>query len=142
MTDTTGMSIRVPVTNVSLVDLTVTLETPVPSKEEFIAPFRKAASQAPTLESGKGRLQTPSIPPLAGVLGVSDEKLVSSDYLHSTFSSVVDVDACVMLNERTFKVVSWYDNEYGFSTRSEYASFQQRRNEIHGDGICRTVADP
>lgn len=113
------MSIRVPVTNVSLVDLTVTLETPAASKEDFIAPFRKAASVAPTLESGKGRLQTPSIPPLAGVLGVSDEKLVSSDYLHSTYSSVVDVDACVMLNERTFKVVSWYDNEYGFSTRSE-----------------------
>lgn len=56
------------------------------------------------------------------MLGVSDEKLVSSDYLHSTYSSVVDVDACVMLNERTFKVVAWYDNEYGFSTRSESSS--------------------
>lgn len=119
-TDEIGISIRVPVTNVSLVDLTVTLETPVSSKEELLTPFRRAATHAPSLFSGQARLQTPSVPHLGGVLGISDEQLVSSDFLGSTYSSVIDADACVMLNDRTVKVVAWYDNEYGFSTRSEF----------------------
>ncbi|KAI9639832.1 glyceraldehyde-3-phosphate dehydrogenase [Dioszegia hungarica] len=112
-----GISIRVPVTNVSLVDLTVTLSTPVSSKEELLLPFRRAAALPPSLFSGQARLQTPSVPPLAGVLGISDEQLVSSDFLGSTYSSVIDVDACCILNPTTVKIVSWYDNEYGFSTR-------------------------
>ena len=99
---TPGISIRVPVTNVSLVDLTVTLKTPVHSKDELMAPFRAAATTA-----------------LKGVLGVSDEKLVSSDYLSSTESSIIDVDASVLMNENTAKIVAWYDNEVGFSSRSE-----------------------
>lgn len=109
-------------TNVSLVDLTVTLSTPVSSKEELLLPFRRAAALPPSLFSGQARLQTPSVPPLAGVLGISDEQLVSSDFLGSTYSSVIDVDACCILNPTTVKIVSWYDNEYGFSTRSEYLS--------------------
>lgn len=56
---------------------------------------------------------------LAGVLRVSDEKLVSSDYLSSTESSIIDADATVMLDDRTAKIVAWYDNEYGFASRSE-----------------------
>lgn len=56
---------------------------------------------------------------LRGVLGVSDEKLVSSDYLSSTESSIIDVDASVLLNDTTAKIVAWYDNEVGFSSRSE-----------------------
>ncbi|WWD00963.1 glyceraldehyde-3-phosphate dehydrogenase, type I [Kwoniella sp. B9012] len=108
-----GISVRVPVTNVSLVDLTVTLSTPVSSKEELIRPFREAAARRPIQSS----TPHPDGPALAGVLGVSDEKLVSSDYLSSTQSSIVDVDATVMLNERTAKIVAWYDNEWGFSSR-------------------------
>lgn len=100
--DDVGISIRVPVTNVSLVDLTVRLETPVASKEELMNAFRVASSG-----------------PLAGVLRVSDEKLVSSDYLSSTESSIIDADATVMLDDRTAKIVAWYDNEYGFASRSE-----------------------
>lgn len=56
---------------------------------------------------------------LTGVLRVSDEKLVSSDYLSSTESSIIDADATVMLDDRTAKIVAWYDNEYGFASRSE-----------------------
>ena len=57
---------------------------------------------------------------LGGVLRVSDEKLVSSDYLSSTESSIIDVDATVMLDGKTAKIVAWYDNEYGFANRSEF----------------------
>ncbi|OCF59354.1 glyceraldehyde-3-phosphate dehydrogenase, type I [Kwoniella mangroviensis CBS 10435] len=110
-----GISVRVPVTNVSLVDLTVTLSTPVASKEALIRPFRAAAARRPIQSS----TPHPDGPALAGVLGVSDEKLVSSDYLSSTQSSILDVDATVMLNDRTAKIVAWYDNEWGFSSRSK-----------------------
>jgi glyceraldehyde-3-phosphate dehydrogenase/erythrose-4-phosphate dehydrogenase len=63
--------------------------------------------------------RTASAGQLAGVLRVSDEKLVSSDYLSSTESSIIDADASVMLDDRTAKIVAWYDNEYGFASRSE-----------------------
>ncbi|KAK6903355.1 glyceraldehyde-3-phosphate dehydrogenase, type I [Kwoniella mangroviensis CBS 8507] len=72
-----SISVRVPVTNVSLVDLTVTLSTPFSSKEELIRPFREAAARRPIQSS----TPHPDGPALAGMLGVSDEKLVSSDYL-------------------------------------------------------------
>lgn len=106
-------------TNVSLVDLTVRLESPIASKEELINAFRKASA---------GRL--------AGVLRVSDEKLVSSDYLSSTESSIIDADATVMLDDKTAKIVAWYDNEYGFASRSE-SSFpdyaRSRRSRTYAD---------
>ncbi|WVQ98388.1 glyceraldehyde-3-phosphate dehydrogenase, type I [Kwoniella sp. CBS 9459] len=108
-----GISVRVPVTNVSLVDLTVTLSTPVKSKEDLIRPFRAAAARRPI----QSTTPHPDGPALAGVLGVSDEKLVSSDYLSSRESSILDVDATVILNETTAKIVAWYDNEVGFSER-------------------------
>jgi glyceraldehyde 3-phosphate dehydrogenase len=104
----------VPVTNVSLVDLTVRLATPVKTKDELMAPFRLAAERDPAAGLLDGSVA------LRGVLGVSDEKLVSSDYLSSKESSIIDVDASVMLDERTAKIVAWYDNEYGFSSRSEF----------------------
>jgi glyceraldehyde-3-phosphate dehydrogenase/erythrose-4-phosphate dehydrogenase len=63
--------------------------------------------------------RTASAGQLAGVLRVSDEKLVSSDYLSSTESSIIDADATVMLDEHTAKIVAWYDNEYGFASRSK-----------------------
>lgn len=108
------MSIRVPVTNVSLVDLTVTLSSPVSTKEELINAFRTAANLAPT---GHDWLTRPS---LAGVLSVSDEKLVSSDYLGTKESAIVDADATTLLNDRTAKIIAWYDNEVGFASRSEF----------------------
>ncbi|WVQ84283.1 glyceraldehyde-3-phosphate dehydrogenase, type I [Cryptococcus sp. DSM 104549] len=113
-----GISIRVPVTNVSLVDLTVTLTSPVSSKEALMAPFRVAAGRPPKVDhdaitrgdDGEG-------PALQGVLAVSDEKLVSSDYLSSQQSAVIDEDASVILNDRTAKIVAWYDNEVAFASR-------------------------
>jgi len=65
--------------------------------------------------------RTASAGQLAGVLRVSDEKLVSSDYLSSTESSIIDADASVMLDDRTAKIVAWYDNEYGFASRSKFS---------------------
>jgi glyceraldehyde 3-phosphate dehydrogenase len=124
-----GISIRVPVTNVSLVDLTVTLETSVASKDALIEPFRTASTRQPGLEAT-------TTPCLRGVLDVSDEKLVSSDYLSTSFSCVIDVDATVMLNERTAKIVAWYDNEYGFSSRSE-SGCDGRSVRMVADGSVR-----
>lgn len=101
-----GLSVRVPVTNVSLVNLTVRTERPFGSKEELMNAFRNAAN-TPVLEGG-----------LHGVLDVSDEKLVSSDYLTSPFSSVIDEDASIVLGDgHTATLVAWYDNETGFSSR-------------------------
>lgn len=113
-----GMSVRVPVTNVSLVDLTVRTTKPFGSKEQLVAAFKEAAN-TPVSEGG-----------LKGVLGVSDEKLVSSDYLSSTESSIVDADACVTLNDNTAKVVAWYDNEMGFSSRMcDLAIYMHQRDQ-------------
>lgn len=100
-----GISVRVPVTNVSLVDLTVTTTKPFESKDELMAAFTTAAN-TPVSEGG-----------LKGVLGVSMEKLVSSDYLTSSQSSTIDVDASIVLDNHTAKVIAWYDNEYGFANR-------------------------
>ena len=67
---------------------------------------------------------------LAGVLRVSDEKLVSSDYLSSTESSIIDADATVLLDDRTAKIVAWYDNEYGFASRSKSSGCYTSRRLI------------
>lgn len=94
-----GMSLRVPVSDVSLVDLTVTLSRPA-TIEDVNAAFREAADGA-----------------LNGILGVSDEPLVSIDFLHDSRSSIVDAPSTMAVGERTFKVLSWYDNEWGYSCR-------------------------
>ncbi|KAL4790912.1 hypothetical protein BDV19DRAFT_381991 [Aspergillus venezuelensis] len=95
----TGVSIRVPTPNVSMIDLTVTTEAPT-SLPSILAAFRRAA---------KGDL--------AGILSVSDEELVSSDYLGDGHSAIVDGPASMQLNERFFKIMAWYDNEWGYSSR-------------------------
>jgi glyceraldehyde 3-phosphate dehydrogenase len=94
-----GLALRVPVSDVSLVDLTVTLNRPA-TAEEVNAEFRKAADG-----------------PLNGILAVSDEPLVSSDYIHDEHSSIVDALSTMGIGERTVKVLSWYDNEWGYSCR-------------------------
>ncbi|RLL95407.1 hypothetical protein CFD26_104834 [Aspergillus turcosus] len=95
----TGVSIRVPTPNVSMIDLTISTEQPT-SLAEILAAFRRAAKSE-----------------LAGVLAVSDEELVSSDYLGNPHSAVVDAPACVELNPQFFKIMAWYDNEWGYSNR-------------------------
>ncbi|MBO0683594.1 MAG: type I glyceraldehyde-3-phosphate dehydrogenase [Candidatus Dormibacteraeota bacterium] len=94
-----GMSFRVPVLDVSVVDLSVDLGRPT-TVEEINAAFEEAASGA-----------------LRGVLAVSHEELVSSDFKSDPHSSIVDAPSTLLLGERAAKVVSWYDNEWGFSCR-------------------------
>ena len=94
-----GMSFRVPVLDVSVVDLSVELGRAT-TVEEINAAFEEAAS---------GELK--------GVLAVAHEELVSSDYKNDPHSSIVDAPATLMLGDRSAKVVSWYDNEWGFSCR-------------------------
>jgi glyceraldehyde 3-phosphate dehydrogenase len=93
-----GIALRVPVPNVSIVDLTVMLEKPATAKE-----INEAYGQA-----AKGELK--------GILDYTDEPLVSSDMNHSTYSAVVD-GLSTMTVENLAKVFAWYDNEWGFSCR-------------------------
>ncbi|EON67164.1 hypothetical protein W97_06417 [Coniosporium apollinis CBS 100218] len=95
----TGISIRVPTTNVSLVDLTVNTDKPT-SLPELLEAFRQASRTS-----------------LSGVLGVVDEELVSCDFLGNSCSAVIDALACVELNSKFFKVVAWYDNEWAYPNR-------------------------
>ena len=96
----TGYSLRVPVPVVSIVDLSVTLKRDV-TVDEVNAVFRKAA------ESG----------PLKGILGYSDEPLVSSDYQGDPRSSIIDGLSTLVIGGRLVKILAWYDNEWGFSNR-------------------------
>ncbi|TDN60046.1 type I glyceraldehyde-3-phosphate dehydrogenase [Scandinavium goeteborgense] len=96
----TGYSLRVPVPVVSIVDLTVTLERDV-TAEEVNEAFRQAA------ESG----------PLKGILGYSDEPLVSSDYQGDPRSSIIDGLSTLVIGGNMVKILAWYDNEWGFSNR-------------------------
>ena len=96
----TGMAFRVPTMDVSVVDLTVKLEKPASYKE--ICAAMKAAS-----ESG----------PMKGVLGYTEDLIVSQDFVGDTRTSIFDANAGIALNDNFVKVVSWYDNEIGYSTK-------------------------
>ncbi len=94
-----GTTLRVPTPTVSIVDFVATLEKPC-TTEELIAAFLEA-------EAG----------PLNGILGVSQEPLVSMDFKGDTRSSIIDAGSCMALDGDMVKVVAWYDNEWGYSTR-------------------------
>jgi glyceraldehyde 3-phosphate dehydrogenase len=95
----TGMSFRVPTSDVSVVDLTVELSKP--AKYDEICAAMKAASQGA----------------LKGVLGYTDEKVVATDFRGETCTSVFDAEAGIALDDTFVKVVSWYDNEWGYSSK-------------------------
>lgn len=95
----TGMAFRVPTADVSVVDLTVRLE-----KETSYEEIKKAMKHASENE-------------LKGVLGYTDEAVVSQDFVGETDTSVFDAGAGIELNSKFFKVVSWYDNETGYSNK-------------------------
>lgn len=95
----TGMAFRVPTADVSVVDLTVRLE-----KETSYEEIKKAMKSASENE-------------LKGVLGYTDEAVVSQDFVGETDTSVFDAGAGIELNSKFFKVVSWYDNETGYSNK-------------------------
>lgn len=95
----TGMAFRVPTADVSVVDLTVRLE-----KETSYEEIKKAMKNASENE-------------LKGILGYTDEAVVSQDFVGETDTSVFDAGAGIELNSKFFKVVSWYDNETGYSNK-------------------------
>jgi glyceraldehyde 3-phosphate dehydrogenase len=94
-----GFSLRVPTPTVSVVDFTATV-TRETSVEELNAAFRTAAAG-----------------PMAGILGVSDEPLVSSDFRGDARSSIIDSPSTMVLGGNFVKVIAWYDNEWGYSCR-------------------------
>jgi glyceraldehyde 3-phosphate dehydrogenase len=95
----TGMSVRVPTADVSLVDLTIRTEKAVTGAEMNAA--LKAAADGP----------------LKGILGYTEAQVVSQDFVHDSRSSIVDASAGIHLNEHFHKVIAWYDNEWGYSNR-------------------------
>ncbi|OMJ76457.1 hypothetical protein SteCoe_24164 [Stentor coeruleus] len=95
----TGMAFRVPTLDVSVVDLTVKLAKPA-SYEEIVNAVKGAASGD-----------------MKGILGWTDEEVVSADFIHDSRSSIFDVKAGIQLNPSFVKLVTWYDNEWGYSNR-------------------------
>ncbi len=95
----TGMAFRVPTPNVSVVDLTVNLERPT------------------SYEAVKQAMQAAANGELAGILGYTEDEVVSSDFLGQSCTSIFDAGAGIALSSTFMKLVSWYDNEWGYSCK-------------------------
>jgi len=95
----TGMAFRVPVHDVSVVDLTVRLGKPT------------------TMDEIKAKVKAASEGPLKGILGYTEDEVVSADFIGDNRSSIFDAGAGIMLSPQFVKLISWYDNEYGYSNR-------------------------
>lgn len=95
----TGMAFRVPTLNVSVVDLTVKLNTKT-TYADIVKTMKEYANGS-----------------LKGILSVTEDDVVSTDFNHNPHSSIFDVKAGIALNETFMKLVSWYDNEWGYSNR-------------------------
>ena len=95
----TGMSLRIPTLNVSVVDLTVNLKTPA-SYKEICAELKRASENE-----------------MQGILGYTDEPVVSSDFIGESLTSIFDEKAGIALTDTFMKLVSWYDNEWGYSSK-------------------------
>jgi glyceraldehyde 3-phosphate dehydrogenase len=100
----TGMSFRVPTSDVSVVDLTVELNRDAPYKD--ICAEMKRMSELPVAQGG-----------LQGVLGYTEDKVVATDFRSDTRTSIFDAEAGIALDGTFLKVVSWYDNEWGYSNK-------------------------
>lgn len=95
----TGMSFRVPTVNVSVVDLTCRLE------------------KAATYDEIKAAIKKASENELKGILGYTEDAVVSSDFIHDSRTSIFDAKAGIALNDNFVKLVAWYDNEWGYSSK-------------------------
>jgi glyceraldehyde 3-phosphate dehydrogenase len=95
----TGMSFRVPVADVSVVDLVVRLDKPA------------------TYDQVKAAMKEASEGELKGILGYTEDDVVSQDFLGDARTSIFDAKAGIALNDRFMKVVAWYDNEWGYSNK-------------------------
>ncbi len=100
----TGMIFRVPTSDVSVVDLTAELNSPADYKD--ICAEMKRMSQLPVEQGG-----------LKGVLGYTEDKVVATDFRGDTRTSIFDAEAGIALDSTFVKIVSWYDNEWGYSTK-------------------------
>lgn len=95
----TGMAFRVPTADVSVVDLTVKVEKPA-TYDQVVAKLKEAANG-----------------PMKGILAVTEDDVVSMDFATDSHSSIFDVKAGIALNSNFMKLISWYDNEWGYSNR-------------------------
>lgn len=95
----TGMAFRIPTPNVSVVDLTVKLAKPT-SYENIMQVFKNAAETN-----------------YKGIVGFTNDAVVSQDFVSDTRIAIIDADAGITLNDTFFKIVAWYDNEYGYSAK-------------------------
>jgi glyceraldehyde 3-phosphate dehydrogenase len=95
----TGMAFRVPIADVSVIDLTVRL------------------SKATTYETICQKMREAAQGSMKGILEVCEDEVVSSDFIGSTLSAILDVKAGIGLNDRFYKIVAWYDNEVGYAAR-------------------------
>jgi len=95
----TGMAFRVPTPDVSVVDLTCKLSKSA-SMDDIVAKIKEAADG-----------------PMKGVLAYTEDEVVSTDFISCKNSSIVDIKACIALNDTFVKLISWYDNEWGYSNR-------------------------
>jgi glyceraldehyde 3-phosphate dehydrogenase len=110
----TGMAFRVPTLDVSVVDLVARLDKEA-SYDDIKAAIQEAANG-----------------PLKGILGYTEDKVVSTDFIGSEYSSIFDADAGIALNKNFVKLIAWYDNEWGYSRRVcdllVYAAEQDAKN--------------
>lgn len=95
----TGMAMRVPTADVSVVDLTVRLQTPT-SYEQIMQAFEQASTGA-----------------MKGIVQVTHDDVVSQDFVSETHTCVIDAKAGIALNDTFFKIIGWYDNEYGYAAK-------------------------
>merc|ERR1712062_592307 len=95
----TGMAMRVPVPDGSVIDLVVNLK-----KDATVAEVNAAFASAAATE-------------MSGVMGYTEEQLVSTDIIGNSCSTIVDAKSTLAVGTKTFKIISWYDNEWGYSNR-------------------------
>lgn len=95
----TGMAFRVPTADVSVVDLTVRLEKPATYDQVMAALFKASHGE------------------LKGILGFTSDALVSTDFIGDSHTSIVDSTAGIAISDEFIKLISWYDNEWGYSTK-------------------------
>ncbi|XP_017462540.1 PREDICTED: glyceraldehyde-3-phosphate dehydrogenase 2-like, partial [Rhagoletis zephyria] len=113
----TGMAFRVPIADVSVVDLTVSLGNPT------------------SLDCIKEKIKEAAKGSMKGILGYTEDEIVSSDIINDAHSSIFDAKASIALTETFYKLISWYDNEYGYSSRMiDLVKHVQKADKNGGDG--------
>lgn len=110
----TGMALRIPTADVSVVDLTVRL------------------TKSTTFEAICEAIKSASKNELKGILDFCDQPLVSSDFIGSQYSAIFDKDASIALNDKFYKLIAWYDNEMGYAVRVvDLLSYMASKEHTH-----------